>query len=188
MTSLLTEAPQQPALPEEGHNLLSALMLRIDALVTEITADRDERRARRKRAMQPVATTVTGSAVGQLQPVVPASGALVLDLGGPQLGREWRIVGLAVSDAGNTATACAGVADFYVGKAIPGAVPLQPTAWRWRFPNLPNLTTFSADARTVKPADHLYCVISSGTPTQGILAQAEVQDYDPVDMITAEVV
>lgn len=190
MTSLLTEAPDPPQLPEEGHNILSALMVRIDCLVREITKDRDERRARSKQAMQPVAAKVYGSAVGQQQPSVPASGVLVLDLGGPQMGRWWEVMALGVSDAGNVRTTIAGTADWYVGKAtgptgVAGNVPLAPTGWIWVFPNLPNLVHL--DERIIIPPDRLYCVIAGGTATQNVLAQAEIRDYDPADQIMAQV-
>lgn len=189
MTSLQVEAPDVPQLPEEGRNILSRLMLRIDCLIEGITADRDERKAHRKRAVQPVANWVFGSAVGQQQPSMPAAGVLVLDLGGPQFGREWEVTRLAVSDAGNVRTALAGTADWYIGKAtgqsgVAGVVPLAPTGWFWVFPNLPNLVE---SEQIVTPSDRLYCVIAGAAAGQNILAKAAIRDYNPVDQITAQV-
>jgi hypothetical protein len=174
--------------------MLSRLLARIDCLIDQITGERDDRRAAKRAQVQPATITPAGSAVGQLQPAVPATGPLVLDLGGPNVGRKWEIRGLAVSDAGNAATAVTGVANWYIGKAtqpvVPAAnwVPLAPTAWRWTFPVLPNLVTFSSDARTVLPNDRLYCVITGGTPAQVILAQAEVKDFSPADQLIAGVI
>lgn len=189
MTSLLTETPDTPQLPEEGHNILSRLIIRIDCLVDELTKDRDERRSRRKRAVQPVANWVYGAPVGQAQPSMPAAGALVLDLGGPQMGREWEVTRLAVSDAGNVRTALAGTADWYIGKAISpsgiaGNVPVPPTAWMWVFPNLPNLVETE---QVITPSDRLYCVITGAAASQNVLAKAAIRDYNPVDQIMAQV-
>lgn len=174
--------------------MLSQLLARIDCLVDQITGERDDRRASKRAQVQAATIWPAGKPVGQDQPAIPASGILVLDLGGPNVGRKWEIRGLAVSDAGNAITAVNGVANWYVGKAtaptIPAAnwVPLAPTAWRWVFPVLPNLVSFTSDARTVLPNDHLYCVITGGTATQNILAQAEVKDFSPADQLIAGVI
>ena len=196
MTSpLLVDTPHAPGpMPDEGATMLAALTVQLSLLVKQITADRNEQRARRKAAIQPVPRVESGFPVGGGQSVVPTSGPLVLDLGGPEQGRRWEVRGIAVSDSGNVTTAVAGVANWYVGKATPitapaaNWVPLAPTGWRWTFPNLPNLTTFSSDSRSIISPDRLYCVITSGTPTQGILATAEIKDFDPVDQIVAEVI
>lgn len=191
MTSTLDDAGPLPA---EGASLLNMLLAKLDCLIDQITDERDQVRAHRRAQVQPATIWPAGSAIGQQQPVVPASGPLVLDLGGPAVGRKWEVRALAVSDAGNTATAVAGVANFYIGKAtppvIPAAnwVPLAPTAWRWTFAALPNLVTFSSDARTVLPSDRLYCVITGGTPAQAILAQAEVKDFSPADQLIAGII
>lgn len=190
MTSpLLLDTPQEPQLPEEGHNILSRLILRIDALVDGLTEDRDQRRARRKSALQPVVNWVFGLAVGQQQPAMPAAGVLVLDLGGPQYGRQWEVTRLAVSDAGNVRTALTGTADWYIGKAtgptgIAGNVPLAPTGWFWVFPNLPNLVE---SEQVIIPPDRLYCVIAGATSGQVVMAKAAIRDYDPTDQIMAQV-
>lgn len=181
-------------MPDEGASMLAQVSVSLGRLVAQITAERSELRAMRKAALRPATAQVTGMAVGGQQAVIPASGPLVLDLGGPQTGRQWEIRGLALSDAGNAATAVSGVANWYVGKATPitapvaAWVPLAPIAWRWTFPVLPNLVTFSSDARTVIPSDRLYCVITGGTPAQGILATAEIRDFDPADQFIAEVI
>lgn len=173
--------------------MISRLLTKLDCLMDQLTGERDARRAARRAQVQAATIWPTGSAVGQQQPAVPAAGALVLDLGGPAVGRKWEVRALAVSDAGNVATAVNGKADWYIGKAtgptgIAGGVPLAPTAWRWTFPVLPNLVTFSSDARTILPSDRLYCVITGGTATQVILAQAEVKDFSPADQLAVDVI
>lgn len=112
-------------------------------------------------------------------PVVPASGPLLLSLGGPETGNRWVIKRLWVSDAGNAGATCAGVATFYVGQAtnpqgnLATWVPVPASSARWVFPNLPNAVTFTSDAIVVKATDQLLCVITGGTATQAIIAQGE---------------
>jgi hypothetical protein len=184
----------ETGLPLEGLSILAALSARLGTLSDAITRDLDDRRARRRLGAQPVPFWVPGAPIGQAQATVGTlvGGQLVLDLGGPQTGRKWEIRGLAVSDAGNAAATVTGVANWYVGKATPPVspvanwVPLAPTAWRWTFPNLPNLTTFSSASRSVLSPDRLYCVITGGTLNQNILAAAEIKDFDPVQQMVEE--
>lgn len=113
-------------------------------------------------------------------PVIPASGPLLLSLDGPQVGNRWVVKRLWVSDAGNAAATMAGQAYFYVGQAIGPSgslatwVPVPPSSGRWIFPNLPNATTFTSDAIVVKATDSLFCVITGGTVGQNVICQGEV--------------
>lgn len=106
--------------------------------------------------------------------VVPAAGTLVLDLGGPQIGRRWLVRRLAVSNGLAVRTALTGVADWYVGQA---GGPPNPAGWQWTMATLPSLSTFSSESIPVTPSDHLFCVITTGAAGQVAVASATVLDY-----------
>lgn len=174
------------------------------ALITaSITAGRDAERAeqhlRRQRALQhaPVETEVYGAAQWGPQPgtQVPATGPLLLSLGGPEVGRKWIIRAFRVCDGGNAQTAVTGKADFYVGQAtaptaagLAAWVPVPPGNWRWTFPNLPNIVTFTSDSQYVNSTDNLFCVITGGTATQNILAAASIKDIDVLASLELETI
>jgi hypothetical protein len=161
---------------------LSATLGRIERRLED-----EHARAVRRLTYAPAETDVYGTGWGgisQGSTQVPSSGPLVLSLGGPETGRKWIIRSLRVSDGGNAVTAVAGAANWYVGQAVVPSgsmatwVPLSPIAWRWVFPNLPNIATFTSDAQVVQNTDNLFCVITGGTANQSVLAAATIKDVD----------
>jgi|HubBroStandDraft_4_1064222.scaffolds.fasta_scaffold05757_2 hypothetical protein len=136
-------------------------------------------KARRRLQNNPVLAPVSGTSVGVTNNVVPASGILLLDLGGPQTGREWRVRFVNFSDAGNWATTMgSAVAQFYVGKnTTPTAV--APQQCRWPFAVCPNAATFGSDELPVRPSDRLYCLFTGANAGQVLQASAMIQDFDP---------
>lgn len=105
---------------------------------------------------------------------VPAGGTLLIDVGVPAMGRRWTVKSLAVSPAAGPGGALAGSANWYVGN--PGAfgpgewcAPTQTT--------LPAFTLLGSDQVWVTPTNHLFCVITGGTPGQSALVRTAVLEY-----------
>jgi hypothetical protein len=105
---------------------------------------------------------------------IPASGTLVIDFGGPAMGRRWTVRAISVSAASGVAGTLAGSANWYVGQ--PGAFG----PGEWAAPTMTTLPAFqfvNADAMSVAGLDHLFCVITGGTAAQSALARARIFDY-----------
>jgi len=116
---------------------------------------------------------------------ISVDGDLVLDLGGPQLGRKWDIRLLRISSSlhVNTAVEDTDIANFYIG--MPHAY--SPVNWVWNFTNtastaleIPGVKNFTSNSLTVTPNDHLFCVYTSGTAGNPVLASALILDYPVV--------
>ena len=141
-------------------------------------ARRDEARLR----AEPTSIPIYGSPLlggSNDNPVIPATGPLLLTMGGPETGNRWVIKRVWVSDAGIPTATVAGAAYFFVGQAVypQGNLatwnPVPASSGRWIFPNLPNATTFTSDAIVIKATDQLLCVITGGTAGLSIIAQGE---------------
>lgn len=176
--SALAAEPETPVV-----SLLGQIKTCLDNLNkrADQAARRDEARLRNEPTSIPIlGSPILGSANDN--PVIPATGPLLLTLGGPELGYRWVIKRLWVSDAGIPTATVTGAAYFFVGQPVPpppaaaslaGWVPVPASSGRWIFANLPNATTFTSDAVVVKATDQLLCVITGGTPGQAIIAQGE---------------
>ena len=119
----------------------------------------------------PTATPVQASGT------YPASGLLRMDLGGPQKGRRWLVRMLRVSEAASVTGTLTGRADFFTGQPANYTGADSPANWVWTMGTLPAVDKFTSESITVTPTDHLYCVISSGTPGQHAFVGALVLDY-----------
>lgn len=168
---------------EEGNplvNLLAQINVTLGSINKRIddAARRDEARLRNEPTNIPIygVPFLGGS---NDNPVIPATGPLLLNMGGPETGNRWVVKRLWVSDAGVPTATVAGAAYFFVGQAVPPSgnlatwVPVPASSGRWIFPNLPNATTFTSDAVVIKATDQLLCVITGGTVGQSIIAQGE---------------
>ena len=116
--------------------------------------------------------------------------AVVVDLGGPQQGRQWTVRRWAVADGGDTAAAIAGTtrADLFVGK--PYAVGAGSTRgaiqqWADTMNPLPNLRIPSNEAISVQPQDHLFVIITGATTSGQQLAVAVAILDEPQASYTA---
>lgn len=99
---------------------------------------------------------------------------LMLDLGGPSMGRMWSVRSLAVAPASGVTGTLAGSAYWYVGNPSvygPGewCAPAQTT--------LPAFNTVTRDSVDVHPTDHLFVVIHGGTAGQAAYARAVILDF-----------
>lgn len=105
---------------------------------------------------------------------VPASGTVVMDLGGPTMGRRWSVRSLAVTPAAGPTGTLAGVVNWYVGNpAIFGGA-------EWCAPTMTTLPAFqliSSDQINVTATDHLFAVLTGGTVTQMAIARAYILDF-----------
>lgn len=118
-------------------------------------------------ALLPVgATVVAGDSY-------PASGVLVLDLGGPAQGRVWDLRRLVIGGL-TVATAAAGSGDVYVSAAGKSAQPSGLAEWVANAASLPLAGTWGAGEISLRFPERLYVVISSGTSGQEYLAAARI--------------
>jgi hypothetical protein len=169
-----TPQAQDPAAP----GVMAELSLTLGGLREEMHRARCDREAAIARhvANLPIAWSAWGSGV------VVAATALVINLGGPSIGRRWVVRQLAVTDAGNVRTAIAGtvIADWYVGEPTPfGGVP-APQQWRATM-TPPVIVDKSNEQIVITPTDQLFVVVTGATTAgQQLLATAQVQDFDMV--------
>ena len=143
----------------------------------------DEAAARRQQL--PVAVPVTGSGFVP-NPAAP----ILINLGGPQQGRQWTIRRWAVADGAAVTNAIAGtpVADLYVGK------PYGPTAttgavqqWAGHLTALPNVGLFSNEQVPVYASDQVFIVVSGATTVgQQLIASIFILD-EPVASFTSTI-
>lgn len=110
--------------------------------------------------------------------LVVSGSKLFIDLGGPSPGRYWTTRILAVSDAGDVATAITGAtsADWYVGK-VPASGLIDTAGWVYHMEAPPKVAQLTSDPVYVLAEDHLYVVVTGATTTgQQVLAKAVVWD------------
>jgi hypothetical protein len=160
--------------------LLAKLNVQLGGVAGELEHIRKERAAIRKRSNAPAFVPIPGWGVGIAgnAPTVPASGTLLLDHGGPQLGRRWLPRGWVVSDGANFWTSMgSGQAVGVVGRADT-TTHVAPFQVRWAFSSLPNVATFGSEDITVNYGEHLYTMITTGNNGQNISAAFIVQDFD----------
>lgn len=159
-----------PAAPEPGPSAwlqLSATLGDIGRGVGQLAANAQRESQRQSRAV-PIEWPLRRGGT------VPAGGTLVLDLGGPSMGRRWSVRSLAVSAPTGPTGTLAGSANWYVGNAagFGGGEWCAPT-----MTTLPGFQLVGSDQINVTPTDHLLCVISGGTAGQAAIARAFVLDY-----------
>lgn len=158
-----TEIVESPGAPPPP---LAEAWLNVSAKLGNLTqAMTAERQARIRE--QPLRAPV------QKAGAVPTSGALVLDLGGPAMGRRWDVKNISVTDAADVTAAVTGKAWLYVGQ--PGAY--GPPGLRWELAALPAVDKFSSEQLAVTPPDRLLVVVTGSTAGQVLLARAEILDF-----------
>jgi hypothetical protein len=115
--------------------------------------------------------------------IIPASGSLIIDVSGPNLGYQWMVRRIAISDAGTfSATMGSAVAQFYVGLQTELAA-VRPNHVAWPFTVVPNVATFGSDELPVLYGEHLLCLVTGGTAGQTVMASAMVQLFKPQSVI-----
>ena len=134
-------------------------------------------------AMQPAYAPVTSSGI------IGTDGNLVINLGGPQIGRRWVVRMITISDAGafwNTMSSAQAV--IATGSSTAGDTVL-PNMVRWPFSSLPNSANFGSDQMWINPRDKLLVAITGGTSTQNVQVTAWLQDFavESVPLSTEEV-
>lgn len=107
--------------------------------------------------------------------VVPASGTIIFDLGSVPLGRVWHIRRLAVGGVTVTATA-AGTAWAFTQGAPPNDLNL--TNLVDSFTPLPAVHRYGTHQFFLRPTEHLWVAITTGTATQQYACNARVEDWD----------
>jgi hypothetical protein len=116
--------------------------------------------------------------------VVPASGALVMKLLGPELGYQWTVRKISVADPAGQGASVAGVAGVYAGVISadalgPGQVGPQVENLEWLISPLPNVADFGSDQLVLQAQENLYVVLTGGTPAQNIRCSVAYQLYRP---------
>ena len=96
----------------------------------------------------------------------------VLDLGGPQGGRQWeiRLLGVIASGPAGFVAMATTIVTFWIGQPILGnAAGVLPMGMaRWQFASVPNFENFSGDQIKVLPNEHLMASLTGipAAPTQ----------------------
>jgi hypothetical protein len=104
----------------------------------------------------------------------PASGNLILDLGSVPLGRVWQVRRLIVGGV-TVATAAAGQAYAFAQGATP--VDLNLTNCVDIFTTLPRGNTYGTHQLFLVATEHLFVVVTGGTPGQQYAAASRVEDW-----------
>jgi len=118
-------------------------------------------------ANRPIPKTVEGSIT------LDAAGFGVIDLGTPAAGRTWNVRRVSAVYQDPFAVLTAGVAAIFRGNEV------GPFTFVERIPNgtqLPASDTFSADQLVLMQREHLFVVVSGGTPAVGAFASAQAID------------
>lgn len=161
--------------PGDGDGpLLAALRGWAAELRAEMRAERENLRLRARQAAmlaQPAYAPLKQNGT------IDANGNLVLDLGGPQLGRRWAVRMIAYSDAGSYWSTMSASAALCLGQKTGSTVP--PDAVRWPFSSSPNAASFGADQIWVNPSDHVLLSITGGTAGQNVQCTIMIQDFTP---------
>lgn len=107
------------------------------------------------------------------------SGTAIIDLGGPNLGYEWRVRHCSISDNNNWATSMGNaVGQFYNAlNTEPASVTIRPGHCVWPFAILPNSATFGADEFPVTYGEHVLCLVTGGTAAELVQASIKVQQF-----------
>lgn len=104
----------------------------------------------------------------------PASGNLILDLGSVPLGRVWQVRRLIVGGIAVTTTA-AGQAYVFAQGAAP--TDLNLTNCVDIFLTLPRGNTYGTHQLFMVATEHLFVVVTGGTPGQQYAAASRVEDW-----------
>lgn len=117
---------------------------------------------------------------------VPATGPLVLYLGGPDLGHFWYVRQIAVGGL-TPQTVAPGRADVYVsasGYSQSGygqanfATEVGLQDWRDQAVSLPLIGAYSRGELPLRLNEHLFVVISNGTVAQNYVATVQYEDFE----------
>lgn len=100
----------------------------------------------------------------------------IVDLGGPQPGREWvvRMIGAFTQ----TLSPNAALVTWYVGQRAPVvAAGILPANWiRWQFPSVPGFQNFTSDVIHIKNGEHLVVGLTGIAGNTPILIRADIND------------
>lgn len=108
---------------------------------------------------------------------IPASGIDYIDLGAPPQGQRWLVRSIVVGGL-TQATAALGQADVYVSASKPTSLSLADWHDSTGTGNtLPAIAFYDGRNLVVMPPEHLYIVITNGTPTQQYLTCASIEQY-----------
>ena len=171
-----------PAVPDGG-GLVAGLQLvlgRVASAQERVAAALDEAAARR--AVLPVAIPLA-----QVGVVPNPAGSFVVDLGGPQPGRQWTLRRWAIADGGDLTSAIAGTptADLFVGK--PSGNRGFLTQWAGRLTGLPAVALYSNEQVPVYATDHLFCIINGATTVGQQIAVGVFILDEPVASFTSTI-
>lgn len=159
--------------PSEDGPLLRALREHFDKMRVDYRNALEENRLRVRQA---VAMAQPAYAPQFASGAVDSSGNLVLDLGGPQLGRRWVVRMATFSDAVSFwNTMGSAQATLCVGRRTGNTV--YPSMVRWPFNTAPNAATFGSDQMWITPQDHVLLSVTGGTSAQNIQATIWIQDF-----------
>jgi len=133
----------------------------------QVLADHRREMAKMLRAA-PIPKTVSNEAA------TDATGAAVIDLGVPGLGRTWNVRRVSATFQDATAALAAGVANIFRGSD-----PFNPLNFVERIPNgtqLPAFDKFSTDQFVLTQDEHLFVRITGAAATTAVFASAQVVD------------
>lgn len=130
------------------------------------------RELRKPREMQPVVYRVPQSGL------IPASGPLVLRMGGPDQGHIWHVRSIVVGGATPTTTV-AGRADVFVSATDLRTYTLAQVGlvdWRDQAAALPNIAFYGIGELPLRFNEELFVFFTNATPGQTYTAAAQVLD------------
>ncbi len=131
------------------------------------------------RAVTPVFSRVFATGI------FPASGGLILNLGGPEQGRFWYVRSIQVGGLSPT-TAALGRADIFVSGMdlraySSNAAPLAQVGlqdWRDQAVTLPAVAPYSHGGLPLRLNENLFVIFSNGTSGQQYVAAAQIIEYE----------
>ena len=113
--------------------------------------------------------------------VMPAAGALVLDLGGPPSNAMWSVTSVVVTGSDDRTAVAAGVAVLYLG----GEAQATPSLLNLLKPGstaIPVDWTFSKDTIFAHAGDNLFVLVYGAAPGTNLMAVARVHEWSPASM------
>jgi hypothetical protein len=148
-----------------GVDFFLSLGASLGNLADSIKADRDDRAKMLPPSNEPIQATG----------VIPATGALILDLGSVPLGHVWQIRRLVVGGTTVTQTATGQAYAFAQGTA---PADLNLTNCVDIFSTLPQGNTYGTHQFFLLPSEHLWIAFVNGAVGQQYAAAARVEDYE----------
>lgn len=148
-------------------NLFGKLTASIDSLSSTI----NKQMRREQWLLEHVPVTIP-----QLQQSRSTGATEIVDLGGPQPGREWvvRMIGAFTPDLSTNAA----LVTWYVGQSSPTfAAGILAANWiRWQFPSVPGFQNFTSDVIHIKNGEHLVVGLTGIVANKPIMLRADIND------------